>query len=276
METTASLPASLVLVGGGKMGRAMLEGWLALGLPASAATVLDPHPSPELADLARGGRIALNPDLAALPAPEILVLAFKPQMLAAAGPTIAHLAGAGTLVVSILAGSTLAAIGAVLPGAGAVVRAMPNLAASIGRGATGVFASAAVTPSQREAAETLLGGVGLVEWVESEDAIDAVTAVSGSGPAYVFLLVECLAQAGLAAGLEAAVADRLARATIVGAGALLEASLSEPSRLRQDVTSPGGTTAAALAVLMRPAGGLPSLVGEAVLAAKRRAGELAG
>ncbi len=265
------LPASLVLAGAGKMGGAMLEGWLAGGLPPDWVGVIDPIPSADL--VSRG--LMIDPAVAASPPPEVLVLAIKPQTLASAGPDLARFAGPGTLVVSVLAGKTLADLTRALPQAGAFVRAMPNLPASIGRGATGAFAGPGTTPRQHEIANGLLGANGIVEWVEREELIDAVTAVSGSGPAYLFHLVECLAAAGLAAGLEAGLAGRLARATVTGAGALLDSSDLEPAELRRNVTSPGGTTAAALDVLMSDTG-LGPLMREAVAAAKRRAGELSG
>ncbi len=263
------LPASLVLVGAGKIGGAMLEGWLAAGLDPRATAILDPAPAAALA--ARGLRV--NPD--DLLAPEALVLAVKPQMFTQAASRLAPLVGPDTLVISVMAGKTIADLRARLPAARAVVRAMPNLPASIGRGATGAAGSLEVTPAQRAMAEALLGAVGIVEWLPGEDLIDAVTAVSGSGPAYAFLLAETLAAAGVAAGLPADVAARLARATVAGAGALLDASPDEPAQLRRNVTSPGGTTAAALDVLMAP-DAMPDLLARAVAAAKRRAGELAG
>jgi pyrroline-5-carboxylate reductase len=275
MNATPDLPSSLVLVGAGKMGAAMLEGWLALGLAPAAVTVLDPNPSPELRTLAAERGFRLNPAPGDTQPPEIFVLAIKPQMLDAVGPGLAPLVGPATLVVSILAGKTIAGIKGALASTGPVVRAMPNLAASIGRGATGAYASPETSARQRAAAHALLAGNGLVEWVDSEDLIDAVTAVSGSGPAYVFHLVECLAEAGLAAGLEAEVAQRLAQATVDGAGELLRTSGLDPATLRRNVTSPGGTTAAALEVLMAE-DGLAPLMRRAVEAAKRRAGELAG
>jgi pyrroline-5-carboxylate reductase len=195
-------------------------------------------------------------------------------MLDLVGPGLAAFIGRDTLVVSILAGKTVAGIATAMPGSRAVVRAMPNLPASIGRGATGAYASPGTSARQRAMAAALLAANGLVEWVASEDLIDAVTAVSGSGPAYVFHLVECLAQAGVAAGLEAEVAQRLAQATIEGAGELLRTSALDPATLRRNVTSPGGTTAAALDVLMAE-DGLGPLMRRAVEAAKRRAAELA-
>ena len=273
MAGRAGLPASLTLVGAGKMGGAMLTGWLEAGLDARTTTVIDPAPAPEIAALCAERSLRLNPETLA-PA-EVVVLAIKPQGLEAAAPGIDACLGADSLLVSILAGKTIADLRDRLPHARAVVRAMPNLPASIGRGATGAAASPEVTPAQRATADALLAASGLVEWLETEALIDAVTAVSGSGPAYVFHLVEALAEAGVAAGLPAEIAARLARATVTGSGALLDASPLEAAELRRNVTSPGGTTAAALDVLMRD-DGLPGLMRAAVAAAKRRAGELSG
>ncbi|WP_336486466.1 pyrroline-5-carboxylate reductase [Methylobacterium nigriterrae] len=269
----AGLPASLTLVGAGKMGGAMLDGWLAGGLDPARTAILDPAPAPEIAELCRARGLLLNP--ARPPAAEAVVLAIKPQGLESAAAAVDALIGPDTLLVSILAGKTIADLKGRLPAARAVVRAMPNLPASIGRGATGAAASPEVTPGQRAGADALLSAAGLVEWLDDEGLIDAVTAVSGSGPAYVFLLAEALAEAGVAAGLPPEVAARLARATVAGSGALLDASPTEAAQLRRNVTSPGGTTAAALDVLMRD-DGLPALMREAVAAARRRAGELSG
>lgn len=269
----ASLPVSLVLAGAGKMGGAMLAGWLAAGLDPRRTTLIDPVPSREIVDLCAERGLALNP-----PDPEpgaVLVLGIKPQGLEAASSGLDRLIGRDTLVVSILAGKTVANLRERLPRARAVVRAMPNLPASIGRGATGAYANPEVTPGQRAAADALLAANGTVAWLADEAQIDAVTALSGSGPAYIFLMVEALAEAGTAAGLDPEVARRLARATVSGAGALLDANPLEAAELRRNVTSPGGTTAAALDVLMRP-DGLGALMREAVAAARRRAGELAG
>lgn len=270
-----NLPSSLALVGAGKMGGAMLEGWLSVGHAPQALTVVDPQPSDAIADLCRARGIALVPHPTGLAPPAVAVLAIKPQMLAAAGPQLADLVGSDTLVVSILAGKTIADLRARLPRARAVVRAMPNLPASIGRGATGAFANAETSAEQRGVAQALLASVGTMEWVDDEALIDAVTALSGSGPAYVFHMVECLARAGAAVGLPRELAERLARATVVGAGALLAESPLAASTLRENVTSPGGTTAAALEVLMA-AEGLDPLMCDAVAAARRRAQELAG
>ncbi|MEE7490908.1 pyrroline-5-carboxylate reductase [Methylobacterium oryzae] len=267
------MPASLVLAGAGKMGGAMLAGWLDAGLDPRRTTIIDPVPARPIVDLCADRGIALNP-----PDPEpgaVLVLGIKPQGLDTAAPGLDPLIGRDTLLVSILAGKTVADLRGRLPRARAIVRAMPNLPASIGRGATGACASSEVSPEQRAAAEALFAANGAVAWLADEAQIDAVTAVSGSGPAYVFLLAETLAEAGIAAGLEPDVARSLARATVSGAGALLDASPAEAAELRRNVTSPGGTTAAALDVLMRE-DGLGALMREAVAAARRRAGELSG
>jgi pyrroline-5-carboxylate reductase len=268
------LPSSLILVGAGKMGGSMLEGWLKVGMDPKGVTVLDPRPSDEMARFCREQGIALNPDRPA--APEVLVLAIKPQMLDDAAPSLNGCLGPQTLIISILAGKTIGDLRSRMPSASAVVRAMPNLPASIGRGATGAAVNEAVSEEQRLMADALLSSNGIVEWLPSETLIDAVTALSGSGPAYVFHLVECLAEAGAAAGLPAELAQRLARATVTGAGELLFQSDLSPATLRQNVTSPGGTTAAALEVLMAEPHGLKALMRDAVAAAKRRAEELAG
>ncbi|MGO4571340.1 pyrroline-5-carboxylate reductase [Microvirga sp. 2TAF3] len=268
------LPSSLILLGAGKMGGAMLEGWLAVGMPPEGVTVIDPRPSEEMTRLCADRGIALNP--AEPKRPDVLVLAIKPQMLDEAAPALNALLGPQTLIVSILAGKTVGDLRNRLPAADAIVRAMPNLPASIGRGATGAAANAAVSEAQRLMADALLRSVGTVEWLPSEDLIDAVTAVSGSGPAYVFHLVECLAEAGAAAGLPPDLARRLARATVTGAGEMLFQSELSPETLRQNVTSPGGTTAAGLQVLMAEPQGLKALMRDTVAAAKKRAEELAG
>ncbi len=268
------LPSSLVLVGAGKMGGSMLEGWLKVGMKPAGVAVIDPRPSDEMTHFCADRGIALNQGTPS--APEVLVLAIKPQMLDEAAPRVNGLLGPRTLIVSILAGKTIGDLKARLPAADAVVRAMPNLPASIGRGATGAAANAQVNEAQRMTADALLRSNGVVEWLASEDLIDAVTAVSGSGPAYVFHLVECLAEAGAAAGLPPDLAQRLARATVTGAGELLFRSDLPPETLRQNVTSPGGTTAAALEVLMAEPNGMKALMRAAVAAAKRRAAELSG
>jgi pyrroline-5-carboxylate reductase len=261
-------------MGAGKMGGAMLEGWLAAGVDRAGLTVIDPNPSDRLLALATEHQFALNPTSAVRP-PEALVLGIKPQGLDAAAESFAALAGPKTLVLSILAGKTIADLAARAANARAFVRAMPNLPAAVRRGVTGVAANAAVTPAQRAQTTALLEGIGAVEWVPDESYIDAVTAVSGSGPAYVFHLVEAMTEAGVASGLPRETAARLARHTVEGAGELLRQSPLGPDVLRQNVTSPGGTTAAALQVLMGD-DGLTPLMTRAVAAAKRRAGELSG
>lgn len=267
----ADWPNSLVLAGAGKMGGAMLRGWLAGGLTPQAVRILDPYLDAKAEADWRGYGIDLAPPDAA---PEVFVLAVKPQSFPADAEAFAPLVGPGTLVVSILAGKTLATLRAGLPKASAIVRTMPNLAASIGRGATGATAEAALSARQRAMTQRLLAAVGLVEWLD-ESLIDALTAVSGSGPAYVFHLTECLAEAGVAAGLTPEMAARLARATVEGAAALMAAEPGRsPAALREAVTSRGGTTAAALEVLRGPQGFAPVLTA-AVAAAKQRAGELA-
>jgi pyrroline-5-carboxylate reductase len=269
-------PQSLALVGAGKMGGALLKGWLDGGFAASRIVIVDPAPSPEIAALAAARGIALNRAFPAGARPEALVLAIKPQMLDAAAPELTKLAGAQTLVVSIIAGKTIADLAARLTEARAFVRAMPNTPAAVGRGVTGAAANAAVTPAQKETARALLSAVGRFEWLPDESLVDAVTAVSGSGPAYAFALVEALAEAGAALGLPADLAMRLARGTVEGAGELMhrEPDVSAAT-LRENVTSPGGTTAAALGVLRAP-DGLAALMRRAVAAAHKRAGELAG
>ncbi len=265
-------PASLALVGAGKMGAALLGGWLAGGLDPRLVSVYEPQPGDAVQKLASDRGFALNPAPARA---EVVVLAIKPQMLESAAPGLAALFGADTLLISILAGKTIANLAARLR-AEKIVRAMPNTPAAIGRWITGVFAEEQVSVAQRAMAQTLLGGVGAVEWVESERLIDAVTAISGSGPAYVFHLVEALAQAGAALGLPQDLALRLARATVEGSGELLHRSPDiSAETLRKNVTSPGGTTQAALDVLMAEHG-LSDLMARATAAAARRAEELSG
>lgn len=269
-----ALPSSIVLAGAGKMGSALLDGWLKAGLDPVNVTILDPHPSAEIERLAAELGIALNTDTADIPPPDVLVLATKPQSLAEAAPTLARMVAPHTLVLSILAGKTLDGLARSFPSVRGIVRAMPNLPASIGRGITGVAASAGVSDAQRATATTLLAGSGAIEWLDDEALIDALTGLSGSGPAYVFYLVEALADAGVAVGLPADLAARLARATVTGAGALLDASPLPAASLREAVTSKGGTTAAALDVLSGE-NGIGPIVTRAVAAAKHRAQELA-
>jgi pyrroline-5-carboxylate reductase len=271
-ESSALKAASIVLVGAGKMGAAMLRGWLDLDIEPVRLVVLEPMPSRDVLELASRG-VTLNP-VAPVPDPAIVVLAVKPQVAGGVVPRLASWVSARTVVLSIMAGRSLAGIGQMLPKGAGVVRAMPNLPASIGRGITVAVPNAAVMDHQRALVDRLLTALGLVEWIDDESLLDAVTALSGSGPAYVFLLAEALAQAGEAAGLPSSLAERLARATVAGSGALLDRSMLAAATLRENVTSPGGTTAAGLAVLMSPEG-LGALVQRAVVAAAKRSRELA-
>jgi pyrroline-5-carboxylate reductase len=260
----------LVLLGCGRMGSALLEGWLRQGLALSAVWVIEPHPSDWLRGLAAKG---LHLGAAPPEDPAVVLVAVKPQMMDEALPALTGLTG-GTLVVSIAAGTPIARFERMLGAATPIVRAMPNTPAAVGRGITALTGNAAARQDDLALAETLLGAVGQTVRLEGEHQMDAVTAVSGSGPAYVFHLIEALAAAGEAEGLPADLAMRLARATVSGAGELAERSAEPADRLRIDVTSPGGTTAAALAVLMDPETGLAPLLRRAVRAAAARGREL--
>jgi pyrroline-5-carboxylate reductase len=266
-----NIQGPIVLAGAGKMGGAMLSGWLAQGLDAKHVAVIEPHPSGEISALTKNG-IRLNPSPKDVGSVATLVIALKPQTFREAGAMLKSFTGPSTLVVSIMAGATIASIQEVC--GGSVVRAMPNTPAAIGRGITVAVAANNVSAGQRAVADALLRATGSVEWVDDENLMDAVTAVSGSGPAYIFLLAEELARAGVEAGLPAELATKLARETVAGSGELLHRSEAPSATLRQNVTSPGGTTAAALEVLMGP-DGLQSLLTRAVAAATRRSKELA-
>jgi pyrroline-5-carboxylate reductase len=263
----------LVLVGAGKMGSALLEGWLRFGLDPKHISVLEPQPTSQIAALATGG-LQLNPQLRGLGDVAAVVIAVKPQSAAEAIPPLKPMIGASTVVVSIMAGRTLQFIAGALNAPCALVRAMPNTPAAIGRGIT-VAVPRDINPAQRELADRLLCATGTVEWTDDEALMDAVTAVSGSGPAYVFLLAEALAEAGVASGLPPSLAAKLARETVAGSGELLHRSELDAAVLRHNVTSPGGTTAAALEVLMGN-DGLVQLMRKAVAAATKRSRELAG
>ncbi len=263
----------LVLLGAGKMGFAMLAGWLARGLDPRQLTILEPQPVNSVKALRRRG-VALNPTAKPTPASAV-VIAVKPQSAPEALAALAPFVGKATLALSIMAGRPLRFLERALPQDTAIVRSMPNTPAAIGRGITVACPNAKVTPRQRKLASDLLATIGKVEWVSDEGLMDAVTAVSGSGPAYVFLLAEALAQAGTAAGLPASLAMKLARETVAGSGELLHQSPLDAATLRRNVTSPGGTTAAALALLMDEHG-LARLMEQAVAAAPARSRELAG
>ena len=269
--------AGLLLVGCGKMGGAMLAGWLAAGTAPSPVVIVEPNPAPGAVPAGHAD-VSCVASAAAIPAafrPEVVVLATKPQVMDDVVPAYAGFAGPGTVFVSVAAGRTLGYFARHLGPGAAIIRTMPNTPAQVGRGITVCCANATVSADQRALADRLLAAVGEVGWVEDEALIDAVTAVSGSGPAYAFLLAECMAEAGREAGLPAELATRLARATVAGAGELLHRAPESAGQLRRNVTSPNGTTAAALEVLMAP-DGLQPLMSRAVAAAARRSRELAG
>jgi pyrroline-5-carboxylate reductase len=264
----------ILLAGGGKMGSALLQGWLRAGLPGSEVHIVEP-------DVGRGGALAASgmhtvPSAGGLPPDLIaatLVIAVKPQSLDAAAPPLRPHVGGGTLVLSIAAGKTIATLECLF-GAAAVVRAMPNTPAAVGRGASVLCANRHADATARAQAEALIGAVGEVHWVEDEELIHVVTAMSGGGPAYVFLLIEALAAAARKQGLPETLAMRLARATVAGSGELARLSPEPAAQLRANVTSPGGTTQAALGVLMAD-GALQELFDRAIAAATRRSRELA-
>ena len=266
-----NITGTIALAGAGKMGGAMLTGWLAQGLDPTRVAVIEPQPSPEISALTTKG-IRLNPSAGDIGKVDTLVVAVKPQSFREAGAALKPFVGTSTLAVSIMAGTTIATIGQVC--GGVVVRAMPNTPAAIGRGITVAVAARNVSAVQRATADALLRATGSVEWIDDESLMDAVTAVSGSGPAYIFLLAEELARAGVEAGLPEELATRLARETVAGSGELLHRSELASATLRQNVTSPGGTTAAALDVLMAKDGLQPLMI-RAIAAAKKRSKDLA-
>ena len=268
MVTARVADQGLVLLGCGRMGSALLAGWLEGGLPPAAVWVVEPHPS----DWLKGQGVHLNAPLPERPA--IALVAVKPQAMAAALPALKPFGGGGTVVLSIAAGTPIAFFEAALGAGTPVIRAMPNTPAAIRRGITALIGNAHAGAADMEMAESLLAAVGQTVRLESEAQMDAVTGVSGSGPAYVFHLIEALAAAGAAQGLPGDLALKLARATVAGAGALAEASAESPAQLRVNVTSPGGTTQAALEVLMDPESGFPALLRRAVAAATERSREL--
>jgi pyrroline-5-carboxylate reductase len=270
VEALANVPGAILLAGAGKMGSALLQGWLSLGLPPDKVIVTEPQPSSEVKELAAKG-VRLNP-------PQVndagaIVIAVKPQAAPEVLPTLLPFVGSHTVVVSIMAGRPLHYLETAFPSA-ALVRAMPNTPAAIGRGITVAVTNGRASSGQRDLVHALLTAVGAVEWIEDESLMDAVTALSGSGPAYVFLLAESMAQAGRAAGLPSGLSEALARATVAGSGELLRLSPLDPATLRQNVTSPSGTTAAALDILMGHHG-LKDLMTRAIAAAAKRSRELA-
>ena len=254
------------------MGSALLKGWLAKGV--KSITVVEPKPSAQLRALAKKKQFALvAAPSAARGKPSVCVVAIKPQVLKGEAGTLAGFAQNGALMISIAAGTSVAALVKAWGAKVRIIRAMPNTPGAIGAGITGLYAAKGVTAADKKRATALLSALGTTEWVNRETLIDSVTAVSGSGPAYLFLMVEALTSAGIAEGLSKVQAEKFARATVAGAGALLAADKSPAGALREAVTSPGGTTAAALAVLMAD-DGLTALMKRAVKAARKRAEEL--
>ncbi len=262
------LENGLVLLGCGKMGSALLNGWLAGGVPASAIWVIEPHPSAWLMETG----VHLNKGVPAAPA--VALLAVKPQMMGAALPALQALGNGKTLFISIAAGTSIATFEAVLGAQTPIVRSMPNTPAMVGRGITGLCSNTFVDAADMTLAGDLMRAVGQVVVLDGEHQIDAVTAVSGSGPAYVFHLIEAMAAAGAALGLSLEIAMQLARATVCGSGELAFQSAEPADQLRVNVTSPGGTTAAALGHLMDAQTGLGPLMLRAIQAASDRGREL--
>ncbi|MEO1651142.1 MAG: pyrroline-5-carboxylate reductase [Pseudomonadota bacterium] len=263
----------VLLVGCGKMGGAMLAGWLAQGLPAQRVVVQDPGPLPDIADMLSEAGIPVTEAYDG-PPPSVALLAVKPQVMDTVYPTVAKTFDPTTLVISVAAGRTIAGFEADAPEGAAIIRSIPNTPSAIGQGMTVCFANDHTTDAQHALATRLLAAIGRVGWVDAEHLIDAATAVSGSGPAYVFFLAETLAAAGVEVGLPERLARELAAVTIAGAGDLMLESSDQPDQLRRNVTSPNGTTEAALNVLMAD-DGLRPLMSRAVKAAEARSRDLA-
>lgn len=259
----------LVLLGCGKMGSAMLAGWLRDGLKPDAVWVQDPYPS----DWVKAQGVHVNADLPSAPA--IVLVAVKPQIMAEALPTLAAMGEGQTLFLSVAAGTPISAYETMLGTKTPIIRAMPNTPAAVGQGITAIVGNDTASAADMAAAEGLLRAIGDVVWLEAEAQMDAVTGVSGSGPAYVFHMIECLAKAGEAQGLAPDLAMQLAKATVAGAGALAMQAEEDPAQLRVNVTSPNGTTQAGLEVLMNEEQGLPPLITATVKAATDRSKELA-
>jgi pyrroline-5-carboxylate reductase len=267
------LKTPIILIGAGKMGGALLKGWLARGI--KPITVVAPRPSDAIKALARKKAITLvaAPSQATANKSSVCVIAIKPQILKGEMDALAGFAKSGALMLSVAAGATSKGMAKSWGAKTRIIRAMPNTPAAIGHGISGLYASATATPKDRKLAETLLSAVGQIVWFDKEKDMDSVTVVSGSGPAFVFLLVEAMTEAGVAVGLSRTVSAKLSRATVAGAGALLDADPSDPAVLRQNVTSPMGVTAAALKILMAK-DGVTNLMVRAVAAGRKRAIEL--
>ena len=268
------LVGTLVLVGAGKMGGAMLEGWLKSGADPKKIVALDPFASTEMKALLSKHGVALNPPVSGIRDAEVVLIALKPQMMEEVLPSLVGLGASKPLILSVAAGKTIASFDRHFGRAAAIIRTIPNMPAAIGRGITAMSANPNVSAKQLKLATDLLSAIGEVVTVEREELIDCVTAVSGSGPAYVFYMTECLAQAAEKIGLPPALAMQLARATVAGAGELMRVTGTPAATLRQNVTSPKGTTHAALQILMAN-DGLQPLFEKAVKAAADRSKELA-
>jgi pyrroline-5-carboxylate reductase len=275
LRENGGMAQELLLVGCGKMGGALLGGWLERGVDPASVTVVEPYGGEAIHDRHGVAVVADAPALRGDFAPEIVTFAVKPQGMDDIVPAYRRFVRPETVFLSIAAGRTIASFERHLGDRAAIVRSMPNTPAAVGRGITVACANDAVSDAQKKRCHALLEAVGEVAWVADEALLDAVTAVSGSGPAYVFLLIECMARAGVAAGLGPALAERLARATVIGSGELARQSTEPAATLRENVTSPGGTTAAALEILMGK-NGLRELMTRAIDAATRRSRELAG
>ncbi|WP_439121734.1 pyrroline-5-carboxylate reductase [Marivita sp.] len=269
MQNSDITKCGLVLLGCGKMGSAMLEGWLAGGLPATSVWVTDPNPS----DWVQAQGVHLNEDLPDSPA--IVLVAVKPQIMRDALPTLKPLGNGDTTFLSVAAGITIATFAEMLGDTTPIIRSIPNTPAAVKQGITAMIGNGHVTEHQMQMAETLLSAIGQTVRLETEDQMDAVTGLSGSGPAYVFHMIECLARAGEAQGLDPHLAMSLAKATVAGSGALAMQADETPSQLRVNVTSPNGTTQAGLEVLMDESTGLPPLIAKTIDAATKRSKELA-
>jgi pyrroline-5-carboxylate reductase len=275
MTAKVNLTGKLVLIGAGKMGTAMLEGWLKAGVNGDQVVIFDPAPLPETTGLIERHGITHNPTLDAVRGIEVILLAIKPQMVDEVLPGLKSLAREKPLVVSVVAGKTIAALKAHFGQDAPVIRTIPNTPSAVGRGITAMAPGNDVSDAQVELATALLTAIGEVVTVDDEGLIDAATAISGSGPAYIFYMTECLTEAGKALGLPDDVAVRLARATVAGAGELMRVTGTDAATLRQNVTSPKGTTYAALQVLMA-GDGMEPLLRKATAAAEKRSRELAG
>ncbi len=271
---STDLEGTLVLVGAGNMGGAMLKGWLKSSIDPKKIVVLDPSPFPEIKNLIQNRNVRWNPPIAAIANTEVVLIAVKPQAMEDVLPPLIPLGASKPLIISVAAGKTIASFERHFGKNAAIIRTIPNTPAAVGRGITAMAPNTNVTPAKLQLARALLSAIGEVVTVADEAMIDAATAVSGSGPAYVFYLTECLAAAGEKSGLPAPLAMQLARATVAGAGELMRLSQEAPATLRENVTSAKGTTHAALQILMAE-NGMQPLFNRAIAEATKRSRELA-